>query len=71
MTLYTIKLTRPATEVAIVEVEADSEVNAINAAFKEIDRLKDKPQDKRIKSVELMLYPDKDSPWEEASAEKT
>lgn len=65
MPYFTIRLTRAATEVATIEVSAAKEIDAINLAFKEIDRLKDKPQDKRIISVQLELHPEPGSPWEE------
>jgi beta-xylosidase len=66
---YIVQLSREATEIASIEVIATSEVEAVNIAFKEIDRLKDTSQDKRVEFVELTLKPNGGSIWEEVSVE--
>ena len=65
MPIFSIRLTRHVLEVATIAVDADSEVNAINIAFKEIDRTKDVPADKRVQSVSIVLAPIGDNIWEE------
>ena len=70
MPIFVVKLSRTVTEIATIEVDAPTEVNAINLAFKEIDRLKDDPSDGRIKLVSITLKPVEDNIWEELSAEK-
>ena len=70
MAQFEVKLSRVVTEIATIEVIADREIDAINLAFKEIDRLKDVEPDKRIQLVSIKLMPVEDNIWEEVSAEK-
>ena len=70
MPKFIVKLSRTATEIATIEVEAQDSVHAANVAFKEIDRIKDVPQDVRIGLVSIVLKPDQDAVWEEESSEK-
>lgn len=69
MPIYIVKLTRSVTEVATIEVDAADETNAVNLAFKEIDRLKDVEADERVKLMSIKLKPVGDNIWEEESVD--
>jgi hypothetical protein len=71
MAIFTVKLKRIVTEIATIEVKADKEVDAINLAFKEIDRIATVEPDKRIQLVSIALKPVEDNIWEEESCDHT
>jgi hypothetical protein len=70
MPIFIVKLARPATELATIEVEADREVNAMNIAFKFVDRHHGDKVNPRVKMSHFELRSGNRGTWEEESVDK-